>query len=78
MILKNFAEKSGGRFVATPGGPALRDAFASIAEELGHQYTMAYRPLNSARDGRWRALEVKLSHGDLVARTRKGYRAPKS
>src|SRR5712691_5400558 len=78
MILKNFAEKSGGRFVATPGGPALRDAFASIAEELGHQYTIAYRPLNSARDGRWRALEVKLSHGDLVVRTRKGYRAPKS
>jgi len=78
MILKDFAEKSGGRFVATPGGPALRDAFASIAEELGHQYTMAYRPLNSARDGRWRALEVKLSHGDLVVRTRKGYRAPKS
>jgi Ca-activated chloride channel family protein len=78
MILKNFAEKSGGRFVATPGGPALRDAFASIAEELGHQYTMAYRPLNSARDGRWRALEVKLSHRDLVVRTRKGYRAPKS
>ncbi len=78
MILKDFAEKSGGRFVATPGGPALRDAFASIAEELGHQYTMAYRPLNSARDGRWRALEVKLSHRDLVVRTRKGYRAPKS
>ena len=78
MILKNFAEKSGGRFVATPGGPALREAFSSIAEELGHQYTIAYRPLNSARDGRWRNLEVKLSHRDLVVRTRKGYRAPKS
>jgi Ca-activated chloride channel homolog len=78
MILKNFAEKSGGRFVATPGGPALREAFSSIAEELGHQYTIAYRPLNSARDGRWRTLEVKLSHSDLVVRTRKGYRAPKS
>ncbi|MDQ6652535.1 MAG: VWA domain-containing protein, partial [Acidobacteriota bacterium] len=45
-ILRDFAEKSGGRFVSTPGGPALRDAFASIAEELGHQYTVAYRPLN--------------------------------
>jgi Ca-activated chloride channel family protein len=78
MILKNFAEKSGGRFVATPGGPALREAFSSIAEELGHQYTIAYRPLNSARDGRWRTLEVKLSHSDLVVRTRKGYRAPKN
>jgi Ca-activated chloride channel family protein len=76
-VLKNFAEKSGGRFVATPGGPALRDAFASIADELGHQYTIAYRPLNRARDGKWRKLEVKLSRGDLVVRTRKAYRAPR-
>jgi Ca-activated chloride channel homolog len=77
MVLKGFAEKSGGRFVATPGGPALRDAFASIARELGHQYTIAYRPLKQARDGRWRSLEVKLSRADLVVRTRKGYRSPK-
>ena len=76
-ILKSFAEKSGGRFVATPGGPALRDAFASIAQELGHQYTIAFRPQDTARDGRWRALEVKLSRADLVVRTRKGYRSPK-
>ena len=45
--------------MATPGGPALRDAFASIARELGHQYTIAYRPLNQTRDGKWRNLEVK-------------------
>lgn len=76
-LLKDFAEKSGGRFVATPGGPALRDAFASIAQELGHQYTIAYRPLDPARDGRWRAVDVKLSRGDLIVRTRKGYRSPK-
>lgn len=76
-VLKDFTEKSGGRFVATPGGPALRDAFASIAEELGHQYTIAYRPLNSARDGKWRKLEVKLSRADLVVRTRKAYKALK-
>lgn len=77
MVLKDFAEKSGGRFVGTPGGPALRDAFASIAEELGHQYTIAYRPLNQTRDGKWRKLDVKVSRSDLVVRTRKAYRAPK-
>ena len=77
MVLKSFAEKSGGRFVATPGGPSLRDAFASIARELGHQYTISYRPVNQARDGRWRSLDVKLSRGDLLVRTRKGYRSPK-
>lgn len=75
--LKGFAEKTGGRFVATPGGPALRDAFAGIALELGHQYTIAFRPLNSKHDGRWRAIDVKLSRADLVVRTRKGYRSPK-
>jgi Ca-activated chloride channel family protein len=76
-VLKGFAEKSGGRFVATPGGPALRDAFANIADELGHQYTLAYRPLNQSRDGKWHKLDVKISRPDLLVRTRKAYRAPK-
>ena len=75
--LKEFAEKTGGRFIATPGGPALRDAFSGIAEELGHQYTISFRPVNTKRDGKWRTLEVKLSREDLTVRTRKGYRAPK-
>jgi Ca-activated chloride channel family protein len=77
-VLRNFAERSGGRFVATPGGQALRDAFAGIADELGHQYTIAYRPLNQTRDGKWRKLEVKVSRSELEVRTRKAYRAPKA
>jgi Ca-activated chloride channel family protein len=75
--LKSFAEKTGGRFVATGGGQVLRDAFAGIAEELGHQYTIAYRPTNTARDGKWRGLEVKVDREDLTVRSRKGYRASK-
>ena len=76
-VLKSFADKTGGRFVATPGGQALRDAFANIADELGHQYTIAYRPLNQKRDGKWRNLDVKISRSELEVRTRKAYRAPK-
>lgn len=76
-VLRSFAEKSGGRFVATPGGQALRDAFAGIADELGHQYTIAYRPVNQKRDGKWRKLDVKISRSELEVRTRKAYRAPK-
>jgi len=75
--LKGFAEKTGGRFVATPGGPALRDAFSGIADELGHQYTISYHPLNKTRDGKWRKLEVKVIREDVEVRTRKGYRGPK-
>ncbi len=77
LSLKGFAEKTGGRFVTTPGGPELRDAFTGIADELGHQYTISYRPINTKRDGKWRTLEVKVMRDDLVVRTRKGYRAPK-
>jgi Ca-activated chloride channel family protein len=77
LSLKGFAEKTGGRYVSTPGGPGLRDAFTSIAEELGHQYTIAYRPPNQTRDGKWRKLEVRVKREELQVRTRTGYRAPK-
>jgi len=76
-ILRNFTEKSGGRYIDVPGGQALRDAFGEIASELGRQYTIAYRPTNRAHDGKWRAIELKLSKPELTARTRKGYKAPK-
>ena len=75
--LKAFADKTGGRFIATPGGPELRDAFTGIANELGQQYTIAYRPTNQKRDGKWRELEVKVAREAVTVRTRKGYRAPK-
>ena len=76
-ILKNLAEKSGGRYIESPGGQELRDSFAAIAEELGHQYTVVYRPLNRARDGKWRAIQIKTERPGVTIRTRKGYRAPK-
>jgi Ca-activated chloride channel family protein len=76
--LHGFASKSGGRYVATPGGPTLREAFAAIVEELSNQYTLAYRPSNGARDGRWRNITVKLSRPETKVRTRTGYRAPKA
>ena len=76
--LRFYAEKSGGRYVSTPGGQALANAFSGIVDELRHQYTLGYQPSNRARDGRWRALEVKVARADTSVRTRRGYRAPKS
>ena len=75
--LRNFAGKSGGRYVATPGGQALREAFAEIVEELGSQYTLGYRPSNRARDGRWRTIEVQVARPSVTARTRRGYKLSK-
>jgi Ca-activated chloride channel homolog len=76
-MLKSFAEKTGGRFIATPGGPALRDAFTGIADELGHQYTISYRPTAQNRDGKWHTIEVKVNREEAKVRTRKGFRVPK-
>jgi Ca-activated chloride channel family protein len=76
--LRNFASKSGGRYVPTPGGKALSDAFAGIVEELSNQYTIGYQPMNDARDGRWRSIDIKLARADVTVRARRGYRAPKS
>jgi Ca-activated chloride channel family protein len=75
--LRNFSGKSGGRFLATPGGQAMREAFAEIVEELSNQYTLGYRPANRARDGRWRTIEVKVARPSVNARTRRGYKLSK-
>ncbi|HTH38487.1 MAG TPA: VWA domain-containing protein [Pyrinomonadaceae bacterium] len=76
-ILRNFAEKSGGKFVATPGGAALRQAFKGIVDELGIQYTLGYEPTNLQKDGKWRAIELRVARPNLTIRTRKGYNASK-
>jgi Ca-activated chloride channel homolog len=76
--LKFFASKSGGRYISSPGGQALDEAFEEIREELSNQYTLGYRPTNKARDGRWRKIELKLDRPELNARTRDGYHAPKN
>lgn len=75
--LKNLAEKSGGTFVSTPGGAAMREAFEKIVEELGVQYTLGYSPLNTKRDGKWRSIELRVAKPNLTIRTRKGYNAEK-
>jgi Ca-activated chloride channel family protein len=76
-VLKNFAEKTGGMFIATPGGAALRAAFKTIVDELGVQYTIGYQPLSSTRDGKWHTLRLEVNRPNLTIRTRKGYNAEK-
>lgn len=76
-VLRNFAEKSGGKFIPVSGGIALREAFKQIVGELGSQYTITYSPTNTAKDGKYRTIEIKVAKPNLTIRTRKGYNAPK-
>jgi len=77
QVLREFCVKTGGRFFRTPGGSKLRDAFTQTVEELRNQYTLTYEPTNDKRDGRWRAIEVRLNRPRLNIRTRQGYHAMK-
>ncbi len=75
--LKSYAEKTGGAFVSTAGGPAMRDAFKRIVEELGSQYTLSYSPSAKKNDGKFRKIRIEVARPNLTIRTRKGYNAPK-
>lgn len=75
--LRNFAVKSGGTFIETPGGSALRSSFEKIVQELGNQYTIGYSPSNTVKNGKWRSIELKVMKPQLSLRTRTGYKAEK-
>jgi Ca-activated chloride channel family protein len=76
-VLKNFAQKTGGVFISTENGIAMRDALKSIVDELQIQYTIAYEPSKVKHDGKWHALELRVARPNLTIRTRQGYNAPK-
>ncbi len=73
QVIREFANKTGGRFFTTPGGGKLRDAFEATVEELRHQYTIVYEPTNDKQDGKWRSVDVGINQPQFKARTRSGY-----
>lgn len=75
--LRNFAEKTGGTFISTDSGKAMRDALKGIVDELSIQYTLAYDPSDLKHDGKWHSLELRVARANLLIRTRQGYNAPR-
>jgi hypothetical protein len=55
---------------------------AQIAHDIRNQYTVAYYPTNTARDGTFRTVQVQVipprGHGKMSVRTRPGYYAPRA
>lgn len=76
-ILEQLALDTGGLFFPAKRMRALKKAYEKIMEELRHQYSMAYSPLNETRDGRWRKIKVRIKGRDYDVVTRKGYFVPK-
>ncbi len=76
--MREFAAQTGGRYVHTPQGDGIDDAFGNIVDELRNQYTLTFYSTNKKHDGRWRKLAVTARGKGLSVRARRGYYAPKS
>jgi VWFA-related protein len=79
-LLAQIADQTGGRAYGASEFSQLPGIAEKIAIELRNQYVLAYYPTNSARDGKYRHVEVKLNQPKglpaLKARWRLGYYAP--
>ncbi|HZS03426.1 MAG TPA: VWA domain-containing protein [Blastocatellia bacterium] len=76
--LQMLASRSGGRLYNADTLRDVSQAFAMIAEELRHQYSLSYYPTNAAQDGTWRRIKVRVDQPNLIVRAREGYRARNS
>jgi len=73
--LARVAEGTGGFLVSATND--LAGGLSRILRDSEAYYLMAYSPTNTARDGRFRSIEVQLpQHPELRVRTRTGYFAP--
>ena len=75
--LKTFADETGGRAFFPFKLEDLAVSFADISEELRSQYTLAYNPTNTARDGTYREIKVEALNRDYKVQARKGYYSPR-
>ena len=75
-ILQGLAETTGGTAVFSPGAGQLRRSFAQVAEDLRHQYRLAYRSDDTRHDGAWREIKVTVSRPAVTITNKKGYYAP--
>jgi VWFA-related protein len=77
-VLKYFASETGGKAFFPFKVEDLEQSFENIANELRHQYNIAYRPEPLKTDGLFHAVELRVkSRKDLVVHVRKGYYASK-
>jgi VWFA-related protein len=82
-VLKNIAERTGGRAFFPKKQEDLTAAFAEIEQELRSQYLVAYSSTNKTRDGRFRQMAIEITNSELrkeqlKLRYRPGYFAKRS
>lgn len=75
--LEQLTAATGGRLYRPITFNDLEKTYAEVADELRHQYTLYYSPLNTKRDGQFRRLRVETTNATHKVSARVGYYAPK-
>ena len=76
LRLTQIATESGGEAFFPLSMKQIESAYDKIVAQIRAQYTLGYVSTNSAKDGRWRKVEIKVHRSDLKdlrIQTRKGY-----
>jgi len=76
--MNRLAKSSGGKVFPIDDLTDARNAFRSVAAEIGTKYTLSYSPTNEKRDGSFRKIKVELKGlpAGATVRAREGYTAP--
>ena len=74
QLMRQLAERSGGRAFFTDQDTRLEEIFQEIIEDLRHQYLLAYPAPDNARNGQWHRIRVEVPGRDYQVRARLGYR----
>jgi Ca-activated chloride channel family protein len=70
--LREITDDSGGRTEVVHDSADLEAATARIADELNHQYVLAYTSAR-APDGQYHSIRVRVTRSDCRVRARRGY-----
>ncbi|HYJ88429.1 MAG TPA: VWA domain-containing protein, partial [Pyrinomonadaceae bacterium] len=73
--MKEMADMGGGLFYEVEHLTDLAGAYERVVADLGTVYSLAYRPSDKTRDGKWRAIRVNVDRPAAVARGKRGYYA---
>jgi VWFA-related protein len=74
--MKELADTGGGVFYEVERLEDLAGAYERVVADLGTVYSLAYRPSDKTRDGKWRAIRVNIANRpSVVARGKRGYYA---
>jgi VWFA-related protein len=74
--LEELTQTAGGLYYEAAKLEDVAGLYERVVEDLGTVYSVSYSPTNKARDGRWRAIRVRLPRRpEAIARGRSGYYA---